>query len=210
MGRRLLFFGFGALISIFFLSMGPENRLKNTFYAYMDYFDMDKRVITHLVNDSTTFTTKAECQLVYYNMTKEALLSVLDDGEVVEMDTPEILLQKKDGIYHDMVHSSDGVKESGGGGDGAIHRAAGPKLLEECKTLDGCETGEAKLTKGYNLKARYVIHTVGPVWNGGTRREDQLLANCYQIRFFLSLKRIVFDLNLDNLTVPSSNRSEYY
>ncbi|MDC0249577.1 hypothetical protein OAK24_01725 [Flavobacteriales bacterium] len=82
MGRRLLFFGFGALISIFFLSMGPENRLKKTFYAYMDYFDMDKRVITHLFNDSTTFTTKVECQLVYYNMSKSDLLLVLEDGEV--------------------------------------------------------------------------------------------------------------------------------
>jgi len=82
MGRRLLFFGFGALISIFFLSMGPENRLKKTFYAYMDYFDMDKRVITHLLNDSTTFTTKAECQLVYYNTSKADLLLVLNDGEV--------------------------------------------------------------------------------------------------------------------------------
>ena len=82
MGRRLLFFGFGALISIFFLSMGPENRLKKTFYAYIDYFDMDKRVITHLVNDSTVFTTMAECQLVYYNLTKDDLLTVLNKGEV--------------------------------------------------------------------------------------------------------------------------------
>ena len=82
MGRRLLFFGFGALISIFFLSLGPENRLKDTFYAYIDYFDMDKRVISHLKNDSTTFTAKAECQLAHYNMTKQGLLSVLDKGEV--------------------------------------------------------------------------------------------------------------------------------
>jgi hypothetical protein len=82
MARRLLFFGFGALVSIFLLSMGPENRLKDTFYAYMDYFDMDQRVITHLENDSTTFTTMAECQLVYYNLSKEDILTVLDEGEV--------------------------------------------------------------------------------------------------------------------------------
>jgi len=82
MTRRILFFAFGALISMFFLSLGPENRLKNTFYAYVDYFDMDKRVITHLINDSTTFSIKTECQLVYYNMTKSILLSVLDGGEV--------------------------------------------------------------------------------------------------------------------------------
>ena len=82
MRRRLLFFGFGALLSIFFLSMGPENRLKKTFYAYIDYFDIDKRVITHLVNDSTNFSTKAECQLVYYNISKIELLSVLEEGEV--------------------------------------------------------------------------------------------------------------------------------
>ena len=82
MGRRLLFFGFGALISIFLLSMGPENRLKDTFYAYIDYFDMDQRVITHLVNDSTTFSTMAECQLVYYNLSKDDILTVLEEGEV--------------------------------------------------------------------------------------------------------------------------------
>tara|TARA_A100001037_G_C14827139_1_gene490369 strand:- start:3 stop:416 length:414 start_codon:yes stop_codon:yes gene_type:complete len=82
MGRRFLFFAFGALISIIFLSMGPENRLKKTFYAYIDYFSMDKRVIWHLENNTTTFSTKSECQLVYYSISKEELLSVLEGGEV--------------------------------------------------------------------------------------------------------------------------------
>ena len=80
--RRLSFFGFGVLISIFFLSMGPENRLKNTFYAYIDYFNMDKRVISHLVNDNTIFTDKAECQLSYFDISKDELLGVLNDGNV--------------------------------------------------------------------------------------------------------------------------------
>ncbi len=124
---------------------------------------------------------------------------VLADG-FIEVVRGDITRQRVDAI----VNAANASLLGGGGVDGAIHRVAGPELLDACREIGGCPPGQARITPGFRLPARYVIHTVGPVWQGGAQGEDEILANCYR-----NITRLARSRNLVSIAFPSISTGAY-